>query len=123
MPSLTLETDPQVVTLLETLIAEVRGLRADLARDRRPRRALSRADVDRLSRLLPAIAGAVGQRAVHRRGSFSSSPRCASWRPAWPRRRSGNCCSARVASRSHGYVVESDATELHRRVWRLEATV
>ena len=60
MPTTMIDTDPQLLALLETLIAEVRGLRSDLARDRWPPRVLSRVDCDRLSRLLPAIAGALG---------------------------------------------------------------
>jgi hypothetical protein len=44
--------------LLRELIAEVRGLRADLTRDRRP--ALSREDRARLARLLPVIGATLG---------------------------------------------------------------
>jgi hypothetical protein len=117
-----LDTDPQVVALLETLIAEIRGLRGDLARDRRPRRALSRADVDRLSRLLPALAGCFGsepfivaeafaQPAVRVVTAGLAPPAC------------GQLLQRARGIPIAGYVVTYDATELHRRVWRLEATV
>jgi hypothetical protein len=117
------ETDPQIVALLETVIAEIRGLRGDLARDRRPPRALlSRADVDRLSRLLPAIAGAVGselftvnellQLAAVRVVAAGVAPAAL-----------GQLLQRARGLPLHGYVVVSDATELHRRVWRLEAVV
>lgn len=116
------ETNPQLVALLETLIAEVRGLRADLVRDRRPRRDLSRADRDRLSRLLPAIAGAFGSE------PFTVNELLE--RPAVQVVADGLAPAAlgQLLQRArsvplHGYVVESDSTELHRRVWRLKATV
>jgi hypothetical protein len=45
--------------LLAALLAEVRGLRSDLRRER-PAPSLTREDRDRLARILPAVAGAVG---------------------------------------------------------------
>lgn len=121
MPTLA-GTDPQLVALLEMLIGEVRGLRADLVRDRRSPHGLSRADRDRLSRLLPAIGG-----------SFGSEPFTVAEALEQPAVRvvaGGLSPSAfgQLLQRArgvplYGYVVESDATELHRRVWRLKATV
>jgi hypothetical protein len=49
------------VVLLQQLVAEIRGLRSDLA-ERRQGRRLSRADHDALADLLPVIASAVGDR-------------------------------------------------------------
>jgi hypothetical protein len=51
--------DP-VVDLLRELVEQVKGLRADLSRDRRPSLTLTRADRALLARLLPAIGGALG---------------------------------------------------------------
>jgi hypothetical protein len=121
MPALA-ETELQLVGLIETLIAEVRGLRADLARDRRPSRGLSRADRDRLSRLLPALAGCFGSEPFTVADAFGhpavrvvtaglAAPAC------------GQLLQRARGVPVAGYVVEYDATELHRRVWRLEATV
>jgi hypothetical protein len=116
------ETDAQLVALLETVIAEIRTLRADLGRDRRPRRGLSRADEDRLSRVLPALAGCFGsepftvaeafeQPAVRVVTAGLAAPAC------------GQLLQRARGVPVAGYVIESDATELHRRVWRLAATV
>lgn len=117
----TIETHQQLAALLEVLIAEVRGLRADLVRDHCPPRGLSRADRERLSRVLPAIAGAVGGE------PFTVAE--ALEQPAVRVVAAGLAPAAlgRLLQRArglplYGYVVESDATELHRRVWRLEAT-
>lgn len=49
-----------IETLLRELVAEVRGLRADLARQGRPDSTLSRADRAQLAQMLPAIAGVYG---------------------------------------------------------------
>ena len=114
-------TDPQLAALLEVLIAEVRGLRADLARDRRPSRELSRADRDRLSRVLPAIAGALGseefvvnelfERAAVQLvlGTLTSV-------------QVGRLLQRAVGVPIAGYVVERGAFEVGRRLWRVMAT-
>jgi hypothetical protein len=57
-PRVPVEAD-QVAALLRELVAEVRGLRADLTRDRRPSR-LTRHDRDRLVAILPAAGGVFG---------------------------------------------------------------
>lgn len=116
------ETDAPVVALLETLIAEVRGLRADLARERRPRQALRRADVARLSRLLPAIVGAIGSDpftvnevlelpAVRAVAADLAASAC------------GQLLQRARGRAIGGLVVIADSLELNRRVWRIEATV
>ena len=51
--------EARVLELLEAIVRELHGLRADLTRDP-PRRALRRVDRDRLQRLLPAIVGVQG---------------------------------------------------------------
>jgi hypothetical protein len=51
---------PAAVDLLRELIAEVRGLRADLRQVRPALSSLTREDRERLAAILPAIAGALG---------------------------------------------------------------
>lgn len=99
-----LQAEPDVdgvTRLLCQLVAEVRALRADLARDRRPASTLSRADRARLARLLPSIDGALGSEAFASRDlACHSAPGCGSCCGVCPRNPSAGCWHAQTAYRS-----------------------
>jgi hypothetical protein len=114
-----LETDPLLAALLEVLIAEVRGLRADLARDRRPRRVLSRADCAYLSRLLPVIAGVFNEPFLTRDLFESDAPALRFVLQGWTPIRIGRLFQRAEGEVIDGHVIERDGAELHATLWRV----
>jgi hypothetical protein len=119
MPDSALETDQQLAALLEVLIAEVRGLRSDLVRDRRPRRVLSRTDCAYLSKLLPVIAGAINEPFLTRDLFVSDSAALQFVLQGWTAIRIGRLFQRAEGHTIDGYVVERDGTELHATLWRV----
>jgi hypothetical protein len=115
--------DDPIVDRLDTLIAEIRGLREVLAQARSPRPAtLSRADRDRLARLLPAIAGAIGSDNEQTAAELLEIPAVrlvvdldAAALGRLLRRATGIPIA--------GYVVTRGTTELQRVLWTVRATV
>ena len=116
------KTLDHVCDLLEILIAEVRAQRADQARDHQSRRGLSRADRDRLARLLPAIAGCLGSEPFTVAEAYEY-PAVRVVTAGLTAQACGQLLQRARGIPVAGYVVEYDSTELHRRVWCLKATV
>lgn len=115
-----LAVQSELAALLELLIAEVRGLRDDLARDRRRRRELSRSDRHRLARLLPAIAGALGSEPFLTRDLFESDSAALGFvLQGWTAIRIGRLFQRAEGAAVDGYVIERDGVELHATLWRV----
>ena len=115
--------DPHLAALLE-ILTEIRGLRADLIRDRRPRRELSRADRDRLSHLLPAIAATKGSEEFVVSELAGHAPlRLVVDRLQLTTVQVGQLFDRATGVPVAGYVVERRQFELHRRLWRVVKTV
>ena len=114
--------DDAVLELLHELVAEVRGLRADLAQ--RPSSSLTRADRARLAQLLPVIADVLGSAIFTVHELFASSA------PALPLVLEGLTPGqvGKLLRRAVGVpidelVVERVGDESRRALWRVAATV
>jgi hypothetical protein len=113
-------TPDALETLLRELITEVRGLRADLARDRRPVTSLSRSDRTVLARLLPAIGGVVGSELFVTRDLFESDAAALQLvLRGLNAKQVGRLLRRGEGQAIDGYVIQRDGTELHAVLWRV----
>lgn len=108
--------------LLRELVVEVRGLRSDLGRDRKARfsATLSRADCAVLSRLLPAIGGALGSEPFLARDLFDhESAALRLVLSGLNAKRIGRLFQRGDGQAIDGYLVERAGDELHTTLWRV----
>jgi len=122
VPPLVLAGDP-VLEVLRELVAEVRGLRSDLAQRHAPTPTptLSRADCDRLSRVLPAISGVYGSQPFACRDLVDEDapPALRLVTAGMDARSIGSLFARAVDHVVDAYLVERCGDELHARLWRV----
>jgi glutathione S-transferase len=129
-PQRSVDTEARVLELLEAIAAgqqviagELRGLRADLARQR-PGASLSRADRDRLARLLPAVAGAFGSEPyVVNELPDAVAVRVVLDELGLTAKQLGRLFHRGVGLPIGRLVVERAGVELHRTLWRVVGVV
>lgn len=114
------EAGDDVAELLQALLVEVRGLRADWQQHPRRRRTLSRADRDQLARLLPVLAASQGSEL------FTTAELLAAPSPALQlaldglaARPLGRLLRRAVGIPIDGLLVQADGSEAHRTLWRI----
>lgn len=120
-----MERDTGVIhqALLEQLVAEVRGLRADLARDRRPLSHLSRDDRERLARILPAVGGALGSDLFTARELVEHrSPALRVALHALNAKQLGRLLQRAEGRPLGAFIVQRDGVEVGAVLWRLVGT-
>lgn len=115
------DEDP-VLELLRELVAEVRGLRADLAQ-RRPA-VVTRTDRVRLAQLLPAIAATLGSQLFTTHELFASpAPALALVLEGLTPGQVGKLLRRAIGRPIEQLVVERVGDESRRALWRVVATV
>jgi hypothetical protein len=123
MRGVLLSTPDQTETLLRELITEVRGLRLALERQRRPVATLSRDDRAVLSRLVPAIAGALGSEPFTSRDLPDASPGLRLVLRGLSPKQIGRLLSRAAGVPIDGWLVERCGTEINVTLWRVLASV
>jgi len=110
-----------LLEVLRELVAEVKGLRQDLAQRRAPTPTLSRTDRERLSRLLPAIAGVYGSDSFACRDLVDdeAAPALRLVTAGLDARSLGSLLARAIVHVVDGYVVERAGDELHVNLWRV----
>lgn len=125
MPPLVTDTSYGVAleALLRELVAEVKGLRQDLAQHVRNDHTPSRADHQRLARLLPAIAGVHGSDRFAARDLFDdTSPALRLVTRGLTPRETGKLLRRSLGHVIDGYLVEKAGEELGIVLWRVMGT-
>ncbi|HXG54018.1 MAG TPA: hypothetical protein VNJ03_01445 [Vicinamibacterales bacterium] len=103
--------------VLEDVLAELRALRALLEGSRKP---LRRADGDRLARILPAVAGALGSHPFAVRDLFDDdSPALALVLTGMTTKSIAQLFSRGADQVIDGYVVQRAHRELNAQLWRV----
>ena len=116
-----MSTPDQTETLLRELVTEVRGLRADMRQQRRPAATLSRDDRAVLSRLLPAIAGALGSEPFTSRDLPYASPGLRVVLHDMTVKQIGMLLSRAEGVPIEGWIVERCGIEINVTLWRVLA--
>lgn len=116
----TTDVESLLVPLVEILIDEVRGLRADLRRDRPTTSTLSRGDRERMAAILPAAAGVLGSE------QFNSADICESDEPALRlvskglnSRQLGRLLRRAAGRPIDGYMVQREGSAAGVALWRI----
>jgi len=110
-----------IEALLRELVAEVRGLRADLAARRSAPAALNRADRARLARMLPAIAGVYGSDRFAARDLVDADapPALRLVTRGLTAQPLGSLFSRGAGVVIDGFVLERAGNELHATLWQV----
>lgn len=118
-----MDVESALIPLVEILIDELRGLRADMRRERPTTSTLSRGDRERLARLLPAIAGALGSTEFASRDLRADVPALRVALRGVSVKSIGRLLSRAEGIPIDGWVVERYGTEINVTLWRVLASV